>query len=142
MNKKFIELMDASGKTRYQISKQTGIAQSSLKRLEDGASSIQNMTLTNAVKLAKALRVSVDVLLSASDNEYEIIEGKDGWVEINPDLSILVEDGVVVRGVMQRGVDQNTVYPYEKVEDGWDKRESLSVEEFVKLVSEGKARML
>ena len=64
--------------SQYKLSKETGIAQSYLSRLEAGKRPMETMTLGMALRLAKALRISMDYLCGL----YEDDNLKEGAVAV------------------------------------------------------------
>lgn len=67
------DLIDASGKTRYQIAKESGMSQGTLRRYYDGESSLSNMTIGTAIKLSRALDYSLpDFIEKGLDGSDEI----------------------------------------------------------------------
>lgn len=62
----FKELLDNSGKTRYWLSKQTGIAKGTLDRYYLEKSKIQNMSLISADKISTALGMKLEEFWEAT----------------------------------------------------------------------------
>ncbi|WP_159641927.1 helix-turn-helix domain-containing protein [Erysipelothrix anatis] len=56
----FDELLQKYGFTRYKLSKQTGLQQSSLAKYSNGVSDPLNMPLKNAKKIADQFEITLD----------------------------------------------------------------------------------
>lgn len=139
----FKEVLDQSGKSRYQVSKETGIFQTTLYRLYSGKSRIESAPLTTCIKLARALgfRTAEELLAACMDEDWKRLITADGWTKINDQLAVLVEDGRVMKG-LQRGVRPEEVYPYKTLEDDhrWTECSGIPAVDFVSLASKGQAR--
>ena len=141
----FKEILDQSGKSRYQVSKETGIFQTTLHRLYSGKSRIESAPLTTCIKLARALgfRTAEELFAACMDEEWKQLITADGWTEINDQLAVLVEDGRVMKGLQREvGVRPEEVYPY-KTLDGdhrWTECSGIPAVDFVSLASKGQAR--
>ena len=87
----FKEVLDQSGKSRYQVSKETGIFQTTLHRLYSGKSRIESAPLTTCIKLARALgfRTAEELFAACMDEEWKRLITADGWTEINDQLAVL-----------------------------------------------------
>ncbi len=44
---------------------------------------------------------------------------KEGWNDIDSHFSVLIDHGMVIRGIKGKGNSQKTVYPYKKTGDLW-----------------------
>ncbi len=139
----FKEVLDQSGKSRYQVSKETGIFQTTLYRLYSGKSRIESAPLTTCIKLARALgfRTAEELLAACMDEDWKRLITADGWTKINDQLAVLVEDGRVMKG-LQRGVRPEEVYPYKTLEDDhrWTECSGIPAVDFVSLASKGQAK--
>lgn len=141
----FKEVLDQSGKSRYQVSKETGIFQTTLYRLYSGKSRIESAPLTTCIKLARALgfRTAEELFAACMDEEWNRLITADGWAEINDQLAVLVEDGRVIKGLQREdGVRPEEVYPYKTLEDDhrWTECSGIPAVDFVSLASKGQAR--
>ena len=141
----FKEVLDQSGKSRYQVSKETGIFQTTLHRLYSGKSRIESAPLTTCIKLARALgfRTAEELLAACMDEKWNQLLTADGWTEINDQLAVLVEDGRVMKGLQREvGVRSEEVYPYKTLEDDhrWTECSGIPAVDFVSLASKGQAR--
>ena len=141
----FKEVLDRSGKSRYQVSKETGVFQTTLHRLYSGKSRIESAPLTTCIKLARALgfRTAEELLAACMDEEWNQLIKADGWTEINDQLAVLVEDGRVIKGLQREvGVRPEEVYPYKTLEDDhrWTECSGIPAVDFVSLASKGQAR--
>lgn len=115
--------------TAYAVAKETGLWPRTITKYVKGESPATTMPLSTAVKLAKCLGVTAEDLYNA-----DIIDGiprmKNGWNTIDDHLSILVEDGKLIRGIK----DDTTVYPFvANPNGGYDRADKLPSEEFAKV---------
>ena len=141
----FKEVLDQSGKSRYQVSKETGIFQTTLHRLYSGKSRIESAPLTTCIKLARALgfRTAEELFAACMDEEWKQLITADGWTKINDQLAVLVEDGRVMKGLQREvGVRPEEVYPYKALEDDhrWAECSGIPAVDFVSLASKGQAK--
>lgn len=63
------KLIDDSGKSRYQIAKESGISQGTLQRYYEGKSSVTNMTIGAGLRLSEALAIPFDTLVCEAKKE-------------------------------------------------------------------------
>lgn len=126
------QLLEDSGMTRYELTKQMGIRPGSLDRYFNGKSSMITMTYGNALKLSKILGIEMEEIWKMAPAEDKI-EWKDGWNSIDG-LDIFVEDGKVLRGIR----NDRTVYPYiPSSEGGIDNASGIPLKEYLQRVRKG-----
>ncbi len=123
------ERLDTMGLTPYAVAKQTGLWPSTITKYARGESPASTMPLGTAVKIAKVLGCTAEDIYNS-----DIIDGiprmKNGWNTIDDHLSILVEDGKLIRGIK----DDTTVYPFvANPNGGYDRADKLPSEEFAKV---------
>lgn len=126
------QLLEDSGMTRYELTKQMGIRPGSLDRYFNGKASMITMSYGNALKLSKILGIKMEEIWKMAPEEDKI-EWKDGWHSIDG-LDIFVEDGKVLRGIR----NDRTVYPYiPSSEGGIDNASGIPLKEYLQRVRKG-----
>lgn len=136
------ELIKRSGKTKYLIAKEVGMPYNSLRRYCSGEADISNMPLKYALKLSKILKVEPGELARKEDDfmkGFADFGFKEGWNDYSPRLSILCEDGNLIRGIIEEDGDQHTVYPYVRADGNyWNRIDDRSVEHLKEIAEAGK----
>lgn len=121
---RFEQLLTDKGITRYALAKRTGISIGSIEKLWTGKSTINKLGMANAYRIARALNMSLDEFFAFfMDSENPILA--EGWNDITDTFSVLVEDGLIKRGLKTTSGDQVPLYPYrwnarEQIYDRWD----------------------
>lgn len=131
------EVIRASGMTPIKVSERSGIKWSTLSRYRTGERNPLRMPAENFMRLAYSMHYTTEGLKQALEGVMEVryMKLKEGWNDLSDDLSVFVEDGKILRGMIGNDLSQRTVYPYKKVSDGWNNVAPLPLEEAQRLAN-------
>lgn len=118
---KIEELCNDQGMTLYALAKKSKVSYQSVHKYAKGKKSVENMPLSTAIRIAKALGVSIEDLYESPE-----ITLQEGWNDVAPGFSVYVEDGKILRG-MENG---SQIYPYTRCGEDFILASDASIEEF------------
>lgn len=95
--------------TLYTLAKKSHVSYQTIHKYAKGKKTLDSMPLSTALRVAKALGVSIEDLYQPA-----LADLKEGWNEVEPDFSVFVEDGKIISG-LKSGVK---IYPYTKDSTG------------------------